>query len=513
MIRGQRTGALVTLRVSVAIISAAVLIATTVIAPSTPTVSAHEHRVALFGTVVSPPQGEFIVIATRSGVISLKINRRTKIRGKMRKFKLSAVVAGMTVSGYYEERSGGPLARNLTFVAREQTTSFEHVIGVVLQQNDGTITVRTFTGELVVIELADDESDETDQTEVGSLIATVVERDATTGELTSTALQTAQETVKRLSESIDYEISLAQRELLKIRMSEMATVHMTRLHETLSEINVDTQARIRAAYTEFQASYEATMKEVASESITVQMTGTVLSVFASELHVESLTDGTRWSFGVTDSTVVELSGGAAGTIADIVAGQTVEVDAIPISPTDWPIASIIRVVPEYVPAPAPDPTDDTITGTIVLVDSGTDDTDAVIVVTSDDGTDSAAALTDDTVIIVDGEQLTADELEVGQEVEIILAADGFSAEEVTAVESVGPTPVPTVGTSTSTVSSPEYTLIGILRSIGETGVVLDGVQLTLGNFSTTWDASTIGQQVELRFYVDDEGRLVVTGAK
>ena len=495
MIRGRRTSALMVLRITAAFISAAVLIVTVVVAPPTPTASAAEVKTAIFGTVAALPKRDRIDIATRSGVISLKIDEATIIRGRTGELKFSLVDAGMTVAGYYVEKKKGPVAVTLTFVNRTQIRIFEHVVGVIIERNRSTITVRTFTGELVVIELA---GDGTDQTEVGSLIATVVERDATTGELTSTALQTAQETVKRLSESIDYEISLAQRELLKIRMSEMATVHMTRLHETLSEINVDTQARIRAAYTEFQASYEATMKEVASESITVQMTGTVLSVFASELHVESLTDGTRWSCGVTDSTVVELSGGAAGTIADIVAGQTVEVDAIPISPVDWPIANVIRVVPDDVPAPTPVPTDDTITGTIIIVDSGTGETDLVVVVVQDDGTDGAAALNEDTVVIVDGEQLSVDELEAGQEVQIILADDGFSAQEVTAV---------------APVAAPEYTLIGILRSIDEFGVVLDGVQLTLDNFATTWDASTIGLQVELRFYVDDEGRLVVTGTK
>ena len=490
MIRGRRTSVPMVLRIAAAFISAAVLIVTVVVAPPTPTASAAEDKTAIFGTVAALPKRDRIDIATRSGVISLKIEEATIIRGRTGELKFSLVDLGMTVAGYYVEKKKGPVAVTLAFVNRTQIRIFEHVVGVIIERNRSTITVRTFTGELVVIELAGDGSD---QTEVGSLIATVVERDATTGELTSTALQTAQETVKRLSESIDYEISLAQRELLKIRMSEMATVHMTRLHETLSEINVDTQARIRAAYTEFQASYEATMKEVASDSITVQMTGTVLSVFASELHVESLTDGTRWSFGVTDSTVVELSGGAAGTIADIVAGQTVEVDAIPISPVDWPIANVIRVVPDDVPAPTPVPTDDTITGTIILVDSGT-----VVVVVLDDGTDGAAGLNEDTVVIVDGEQLSVDELEAGQEVQIILADDGFSAQEVTA---------------TAPATNPEYTLIGTLRSINEFGVVLDGVQLTLDNFSTTWDASTIGQQVELRFYVDDEGRLVVTGTK
>ena len=292
-------------------------------------------------------------------------------------------------------------------------------------------------------------------------------------------------------------------------MSETAAVHMTRLYETLDEIKIETQAKINAAYAEFQASYEATLRESSSEPITVEMSGIVLSVFASELHVLSFTDGTRWAIRVTDSTTVVLSGGIVGTIVDIQVGHTVAVFATPGIPPAWPVAKIIRVISvsgtDPAPTATPVPDDDTITGTIVVIDDGTGGTGTVVVVVSDDGTDSAAALTDDTVITVDGEQLSADQLELGQEVEIVLGPDGFSAEEVTAVE-----PVPGGGTS----GAPSvYTLIGTLRSFGATGVILDGVQLTPGRISTTWDSTTVGQQVELKFFLDNQGRLVVTGTK
>ena len=514
MIRGKRTGAPLLLRVTVAIVAAVMLIVTAVVVPPAPAASAAETKTAIFGTVAATPRKDRIDIATRSGVITLKVDKNTTVLGRVGELELSLVDAGMTVAGYYVQGKKGPVARTLTFVNRTQIKIYEHVVGVVIDRDRKKITVRTFSGELVDINLADIDSS---QTELGSLIATVVERNATTGELTSTALQTARETVDRLSKSIDYEISLAQRELLQIRMSETATAHMTRLHETLSKINAETQDKIRAAYTEYQAVYEATMKESAGESIAVRMWGTVLSVFASELHVESQSDGSRWDFGVTGSTAVELLDGSAGTIVDIVAGQLVEVEALPISPTDWPIASLIRQVPAgglvTGPAPTPEPGDDTIGGTIIVVDEGSEGGGTVVVVVSDDGTESAAGLTDDTVVIVDGEELTVDDLEPGQEVEIILADDGFSAEEITAADQVEPTPIPGASTPSITSGQIEYTLIGTLRSIGETGVILDGVQLTLDNFSTTWDSSTIGQQVELQFYIDEQGKLVVTGTK
>ena len=507
MTRSERTGARMLLRVTTAIISTAVLFVVLVIAPSIPTASAGKEKIAVFGTVFGTPQSDRIDVATRSGVLTLTIDEDTKISGKKRRVALSDVEAGMTVAGYYVESDDGPVAVKLKFVARKQKTSYEHVIGVILEINGSVVTVKTYDGEVIEIDYTN--VDGGLNAELGSLVAMVVEHDAATGHYTATALQTAKETVERLSKSIGYEISAAQRELLRIRMSETAAVHMTRLYETLDEIKIETQAKINAAYAEFQASYEATLRESSSEPITVEMSGIVLSVFASELHVLSFTDGTRWAIRVTDSTTVVLPGGIVGTIMDIQVGQIVAVFATPGIPPAWPVAKIIRVISVSGPDPAatatPVPDDDTITGTIVVIDDGTGETGTVVVVVSDDGTDSAAALTDDTVITVDGEQLSADQLELGQEVEIVLGPDGFSAEEVTAVE-----PVPGGGTS---VAPSEYTLIGTLRSFGATGVILDGVQLTPGRISTTWDSTTVGQQVELKFFLDNQGRLVVTGTK
>ena len=514
MMRGWRTGGLTLLRVTGAIVGAIALIVTVAVLPI-PTASAKEHKTAVFGTVVSEPHDDRIDIATRSGVMSLIIDEDTKLRKGKREIEFSDVRAGMTVAGYYAESDDGPVAKKLKFKARKRKWSYEHVVGVVLEKNGDTVTVQTSTGEHVVIDLVD--ATGTSNVEPGSLIATVVEVDATTGELTSTALQTAQETVERLSAAIDFEISLAQRQLLEIRMSETAAVHMTRLYETLDEIKAESQARIQAAYAEYQASYDATLKENSLASVAVQMSGRVLGVSASELHVESLSDGTRWDFSVTAATVVELSSGTWGTISDIVVGQTVEVSASPGAPPAWPVARVIRVLPAddivAVSTTAAAPTEDTITGTIVLVQTGPQETGTVVVVSLPDGSDSAASLTEDTVVIVDGEELDIDELEVGQEVEIALAADGFSAEKVTVGEPVEQTPVPDDGAPNAPVTPPLYTLIGTLRSISETGVVLDGVQLTIDNLSTTWGSSTVGQQIELEFYVDSEGRLVVRGTK
>jgi hypothetical protein len=510
----QRSRARVLIRIMAAAVAAVVLVIAVLAVPLAPTASARGGRTVLFGTVVGTPQGDQIDVATRSGVITLEIDEDTKVSGKKGKLSLSRVGAGMTVAGFYTEGDSGPVAGSLTFVGRKQKKSFKHLVGVIVDQSSSTFTVRTSSGDLVTVQ-SDDVGDS--EFEPGSMIATVVETDEDTGDVTATALQTAKETGDRLSASISFEISNAQRDLLKIRMSQTATVHMTRLYETLGRIEADAQARIQAAYEEFQASYDATLLEASSEPVTIHVSGEVLNIWATKIHVLSSSDGTRWKIGITNATVFELVDGAEGTVHDFAAGQTIELITGPGSPPAMPVAKGIRLIPEIVPAGnsifAPLPSDDTITGTIVVVDSGSGETGPVVVIVSDDGTDSAAALTDDTVIIVDGEELIIDELEAGQKVEIVLTDDGISAEEVTAAGSVEPTPIP--GAETPSIASPpiEYSLVGILRSIGESDLVLDGVRLTLNDVSTNWDASTVGQEIELQFYVDDEGRLVVLVTK
>ena len=71
-----------------------------------------------------------------------------------------------------------------------------------------------------------------DSPDEGSLIVIVVETDPDTGAVDAQAIRTAEQTFTRLSAAIDHEISLAQEQLLKIRMSKTASVHLTRLYDT-----------------------------------------------------------------------------------------------------------------------------------------------------------------------------------------------------------------------------------------------------------------------------------------
>jgi Rieske Fe-S protein len=117
MTSSHRIRALLLIRISAAIAAAGMLIVTVVIAPSTPAASAREARTAVFVTVTTAPTGDSIEIATRSGVITLEIEKKTQLVTKKKhnkrngKLELSHIEAGMTVAGYYTESDDGPVRR------------------------------------------------------------------------------------------------------------------------------------------------------------------------------------------------------------------------------------------------------------------------------------------------------------------------------------------------------------------------------------------------------------------
>lgn len=506
------------LRLTAILAIALVLVLAETFTSSSDTVLAASKKYSVFGTVTSAPQNGQLDVATRHGTITLVIDDHTKIKGKhgKKKAKLKDVQAGMSVVGYYTEEDDGPVAKNLTFVARNTRNSFNHVIGVVLYWNGDSITVKTPEGEQVEFEIPE-ESEQAD-VEQGSMIAASLQQDEETGQLESTALVTAQATIEKLAEAIDNEIGIAQQQLLKVRMSETATVHLTRLYETLDEIRADTQAKIAAAYAKYQAAYDETLKATASEPVTLQVVGQITAASGTGVTVQSDTDATEWNLVVSNTTAINLADGTPGTLADIQPGQTVEVTVNAATADVGSIAIAINILPTPVPdANAPvNPSDDTITGTIVLVENGTSEIDTVLVVTQSDGSDSATSVTSDTVVSVNGEVVSAEDLEAGQVVEITLEDDGFSAREIQAIPNTNPdqTSTPTsvsVTTDSPGVSTVEYTLIGRLRALVDGGVVLDEVTLLMGDGMMTLDPSSIGQQVKLRAVLDGSGRWTVVG--
>jgi hypothetical protein len=124
----------------------------------------------------------------------------------------------------------------------------------------------------------------------------------------------------------------------------------------------------------------------------------------------------------------------------------------------------------------------------------------VIVVDSPDGSEGAAVVTPDTNI--DGD------LQPGQEVEVTLGDDGFSAEEVVVTSpegSVEPTP---------TLAPPaEYKLIGKIREVSSVGVILDDVYLTIDAAFPSTEPLVVGEEIEFTITIGESGRWVIVGVE
>lgn len=478
-------------------------------------VEARDGRIAVFGTALSAPSDGMLDVATRDGVITLVIGDKTKFGKKRGQLSLDEISSGTTVTGYYTRTDDEFTAGKLTFTKRKGKKAFTHLVGVVVDKDDDELTVLTSDGdEVVITPPVDSESDTPDE---GSLIVTVVETDPDTGEIDAQAIRTAEETFARLSEAIDYEISLAQEQLLKIRMSETASVHLTRLYDTLDQIQADSQVLIEQAFAEFQESYTTELDENLLEPPVVQITGRVLTRSATQLVVETTGNGLRIYVSIPTDVTVVLIDGSDGTIGDLVPDDLVDVTATSQTATSSPIARVISVVPSpEVPEESDESgssdaenNNDTITGTIVLVDTDDSGTQSVIVVSNPDGSDGAASVNPETAVTGDTE------LEPGQEVEVTLGDDGFSAETVVVVPTADSPVATATSVETPTTEAPatviEYILSGKIRSLSGQSVILDDVFLSLNTSSPTTDPLEVGQDIRFKVIVDADGRWVVVG--
>ena len=460
---------------------------------------ARGDRIAVFGTAVDATYDGKLDVATRDGVITLVISDKTKIRTKRGRLSLDEVSSGTTVTGYYTEDDDEFSAGSLTFTKRKGEKTFSHLIGVVVDKDDDELTVLTTDGDEVVITEPDDPN--SDSTEEGSLIVTVVETDPDSGEIDAQAIRSAEETFERLSAAIDYEISIAQEQLIKVRMSDTASVHLTRLYESLDKIQADSQVLIEEAFAEFQESYTTKLDEVLLDPPLVQIAGRVLTKSALQVVVAADGNGRRTYVLIPADVKVILPDGSPGTIGDVNHDVWVSISATPQSSTSSPVARVITIVPS--PDESGDSSgsngkdDDTITGTIVLVDAGNSGNQKVIVVSNPNGSDGAAGVNPHTIVTGDTD------LEPGQKVEITLGDDGFSAETVEVVKTKGPSkpPGPPI----------EYLLSGKIRSVSGKGVILDDVFLVLDTSSPTTDPLEVGQDIQFKVIVDEDGRWVVVG--
>ena len=463
---------------------------------------AKAERIAIFGTAMDAPHDGILLVATRSGVINLTITSDTVINSKKGYITLSQVQSGSQVVGYFYEESDQQIAAKLAFKKRNAKSNQKHLIGVVVEKKGKKLTIQTTDGEEVEVEVSESPTD--DPTTEGSLVVSVVEENEDTGALDALGLRTAEETIARLNEAIDHEITLAQAKLLKVRMSETASVHLTRLYATLDEIQAEAEEKIQAAYQQFETNYTTALDENLISPPLVTISGKVLTKEAGLIVIAKNGNGRRSYVVVSSDVEVELVDGSSGTFLDVLRDGYVEVLALPQTAISSPVAKLIKMIPSP-PSPGnsgnSNGNNQTITGTIVLVANGNSNTNPVIVIDNQGGPDGAAEITPDTVIT------GGDALEPGQEVEVTLGDDGFSADgvEVVSQDDQPTDPIVTPG------PPPQYTLIGKVREVSVAGVILDDVFLTIIDTSPTTDPLTVGQEIQFTVEVDEDGRFVIVG--
>lgn len=491
---------------SLAIFILALVVLSTLSPNSVAEAKGKDNRIAVFGTVIHAPVDGTVGVITRTGALTITITDDTKIVTKNNGLELADVSPGDSITGYYTESDGLLIAGKLTFLAADSPITIEHILGVVIDITDDTITVQTNNGEEVEIPTPGTPAD--DGIQEGSLIVAAIEENSETGELDVMALATAARTVERLNDAIGNEISLAQQKLLKIRMSATASAHLTRLYATLDSIKLESQAKINAAFAEFEQNYKKSFDPADLESLRVVITGRVLTKTKNQIVVAANGNGRRSYIVIPDGVEVQLIDGTQGTYNDVPPDVYVEISAIPQTTTTSPIARLIKIVPTPNNGNGNSgPQKEKIKGTIIVVDNPGNGSQKVIVIGNGGGSDKAAVITSDTTISGDGT------LEEGQEVEVILGEDGISAEQVDVI--TDPTDDAAGDDETLPTATPappmRFSLAGKIRELSSTGVILDDVYLVLDTSSPATGPLSVGQRIEFTVVVDDNGNWTIVG--
>ena len=392
-----------------------------------------DSRKALFGTVVEVQNEATVVVATNAGLVHVALDPDTALRDRTGPISVLQIGPGMRVSGIViGSDDGRALGRRLTVQGAPPEPDHKRIIGVVLQKNGQTITVRKHDGSEVEFIVDRD----IDEPEVADLVASVVRLDEGDATPTARAIVTAERTIDNLTEAIARDVDAALRKLLEVRFTGVSNEHLRALYASLEAIQQETRTKIEAAFQEFLGKYRDLSLEIGIESPRLELTGRVLKLTGSRLIVASESGATVWEFALADDASIRDQNGARVAADAITPGATVVVAAVPVLGDEPLIARSIQLIdtglPDEVQSMLDEQSARTVTGTIGLVDRTppVDDVLAILIVADESGADHAIDVTQQTAIVVKGQPGRPEDLAEGQLVEARVGDDGITAETV-----------------------------------------------------------------------------------
>ena len=402
---------------------------------------------AVFGTVLEVSAGEpesIIWLATDDGVVVLKIDAGTALNTGADEVSPSDVGEGDRIVATAERDGDGALIGARVLVQPQDAgPAYRHVVGVVVESGDGRATMLDRGGNTVTV----DWPAGLEVPAVGEMITVVVRVDARTSRLAANSVERAEETVKRLEGAFVRAVGLAKKQELRGLIEENVARHLAALNETLEGAGAGPGERIVAALDAFGDRYAETARNTGARVPARAETGTIADFSGGVLSVRMGLPGQRGResrFLVTEETEIRAAVTEDGGVPDLVEHRRVVVivartaaswraDAEPVPasritvyPAELPSAVAAAVVPERPKI---------FCGSITLVelDPQIPGADGVVIVSDEAaGRKVAAKVTVGTGISVDGRPVGLEYLAAGQRAEVWLAADGVTAEEISA---------------------------------------------------------------------------------
>ena len=392
-----------------------------------------DSRKALFGTVVEVQNEATVVVATNAGLVHVALDPDTALRDRTGPISVLQIGPGMRVSGIViGSDDGRALGRRLTVQGAPPEPDHKRIIGVVLQKNGQTITVRKHDGSEVEFIVDRD----IDEPEVADLVATVVRFEGGDAIPTARAIVTADRTIDHLTEAITRDVDAALRKLLELRFTGASNEYLRALYASLEVIQQETRIEIEAAFQQFLGKYTDLSVEIGVEPPRLELTGRVLKLTGARLIVASESGATVWEFALADDVSIRDKDGAPLAAAAVTPDATVIVAAAPALGDEPLIARSIQLIDtglsDQVQSMLDEQSAQTVTGAIGLVDRTppVDDVLAILIVTDESGADHAINVTQETAIVVKGQPGRPEDLAEGQLVEARVGDDGITAETV-----------------------------------------------------------------------------------
>ncbi len=184
----------------------------------------HAPLQAIFGTVVEVSVPDSITVATNSGLITVSVLGNEVFTGDIT--AVEDVSEGDRIVGSIHVGTDGTTVADKLLVIPDLTKSItRHILGVILEQQDGAVVIQDRDGDTVTIDVPEG----VDVPATGTVVTAVAQLDRSTGRMLAQAFDRVEDAVLRLQEAKDRVTDSDLKDELEERLERARDQHLSAL--------------------------------------------------------------------------------------------------------------------------------------------------------------------------------------------------------------------------------------------------------------------------------------------